>query len=185
MSENNSIPSPKKREDLHEITDSVFSLKSAIRTKLELEAQMEHTIKLSASLAKPDLWISLFALFSRTHFEKKIRRKIQQSQSNMDVEVKTKQRNIYHRNEMDLEGTFADLYKAMDENFDKYFSGLVFIKNNKSSEDNIPYQDVCKMVDKYNADPPKEKCDKLSLFLAMEKTLYSVNHPEDYDKEEE
>ena len=177
------IPSPVKRKDLHDISDRVHSLKSAIKFKLELESIMAQQEKLATSLMSPSVLVSVLSPFIKSFREKIYMRKIKCSELRMDISVKTKLRNTYHRNEMELEMTFEEIYKDMEQNFGDYLNGLHHVKVKFNNSDPIPYQDVCKLIDKYKDFPPTVKTDKLSFFLAMENTLYSVNNPDQYQQE--
>ena len=79
---------------------------------------------------------------------------------------------------------WAAAFKAMAENFDSYYSQLIFIKENSQGNTRIPYDDVCVLYRQYTEDPPKIKTDKLSFYLSMEKTLYCCEHPEYYEQEQ-
>ena len=172
------VKEPINRKNLHDLSNRVHSLKSAITYKIELETIIALQEKLLKSLLKSPILLIIFSAVSRVIREKIINRKLLHSKIRMKIEVDLKQRNIYHRNEMEIEQSFSEIYDEMDNYFESYYSQLLFIYKSNDHKETIPYKDVCMLVNKHQNNPPKIKTDKLSFFLSMEKTLYTCNHPE-------
>ena len=88
-----------------------------------------------------------------------------------NLEVKVKQRNAFHKNELLYEDALSTIKEEMKERFDHYFSRLQFFFANYDKDSAIPYEDIKLLLTKYRQDPPKNNNDKLQFYLSMESTI--------------
>ena len=176
----NKIFKPRKRQNLTELSNKVYTLTSAIRMKLELEKQIDYQSKLIIAMNRSSLWSSLLWVFAfRFWIQRNLKKKIEISRLSTDLGVKEKQKNIYHRNELLLEQEFEDVYDEMNERFIYYLEFLNKLGNkdfsllaNQKNLDLLPMDDVFVLNTKYTNDPPATKTEKLSFYLSMEALLY-------------
>jgi len=168
---------PRKRQDLIELTDKVFKLKSAIRFKLELETQIDLQKKLLRSMKRTGLWNILLMLVAFFTWQRmRYKNQIEMSKLRADLDVKEKQKNIYQRNEDFLEKEFEHIYPEMDERYEFYLSRLKNLYSRYAGIDDdeadLPVKDIEILHTKWKLDPPAIKTDKLSFYLTMEELLY-------------
>ncbi len=163
---------PRNRQNLTELSDKIFALKSAITFKLNIESQIELQWDLIRCLQKQTLLDRLCKIiFTKSKRLSNTRDKLEIMKLMADNQVKEKLKNTYHGNELLLEDFFKDIYEEMDERFDDYYHRLVHIMENYVDDIEIPYNDVKTLVLKYTQSPP-DKTDKLAFYLTMENTLY-------------
>jgi len=166
---------PKNRKNLVELNDLIWKLKNAIKVKLELEKQIDLYSKLISSLLRKSILdIILMSVLPHRYKIKRLKLQIEHSDLQMKLDVTLKNRNIYHRNEMQLEEHFKDIYTDMEENYNDFVDQLEKVYSNASSDNLDIYPDVQKLYDNYKANPPKDKVDKISFYLTLENTLYRV-----------
>jgi len=169
---------PRNRQNLVELSDKIFALKSAINFKLNIESQIELQADLISALEKKTFWDNIHRVFFKKSSDlRSTRQKLEVMKTKADNQVKEKLKNTYHGNELLLEDFFKDIYKEMDERFEDYYNRLVHIMDNYVNDIEIPYDDVKTLVFKYNESPP-DKIDKLSFYLTMENTLYRCSKAE-------
>jgi hypothetical protein len=162
---------PRKRKDLKDLTDRVFAWKNSKKVKDRIEQQIECEQKILASMKLP--WIMYLLMFITPFY---FRRKYYENKSaklskEINAEVKIKQMNVYLRNELIYQESFKEIANEMEERFEDYLEYLEHIEQNAQTTDPIPYADVTKLLDTYDADPPANDIDKLSFYLTMESLL--------------
>jgi hypothetical protein len=168
---------PRKRIDLKELSDKVYALKSAIKFKISLEAQIKLQEKLISTMKRPSLLgLALMVLYNNFWRISYLKKKLEIHRLENDNVIKEKQMNIYHRNELIFEDQFENIYEEMAERFDDYLNQLQRLHETFASTDekdcSIPIKDVRILLNKYRTEAPKDKIERLSFYLSMESTLH-------------
>ena len=171
-----SLAIPKNRKNLIELNDLVWKLKNAIKVKLELENQINLYSELVKRIAKKSLldYLLLIVMPVKSRV-KRLELLIKKSDLQMKLDVTLKNRNIYHRNEMQLEENFKSIYEDMETNYDPYINQLQSLYSTTNQDELSLYHDVKTLYNNFKNNPPKEKVDKLSFYLTLENLLYRIN----------
>ena len=105
---------PRKRIDLKDLSDKVYALKSAIKFKISLEAQIKLQEKLIRTMKRPSLLgLALMVLYNNFWRISYLKKKLEIHRLENDNVIKEKQMNIYHRNELIFEDQFENVYEEI------------------------------------------------------------------------
>lgn len=171
---------PRKRKDLRDLLDLLSKWDEAISITNQAEKQVIYLKELSKIIVKRSIVEFLIMIFYFKEYKiMKINQVIKQGEILSNVSVKEKTKNIYHRNALDMEAEFDEIFEEMNQRYDSYLSSLQKIHNKDYSEikkvfneNELPFDDISLLLEKVRTCPPSSKSEKIALYLSMEECLY-------------